>query len=80
MTKPETVKKLEERYHCHITKETRYRPYPWSGEYELFCIYSMDNCHWETVIGYHTLVKELADSKDALRRLANLEMLIAEGN
>lgn len=79
MTKPETVKKLEERYHCHITKETKYRPYPWTGEYEVFYIYSMDGCHWETVIGYRSLINELVESQVPLRRLANLDRL-ANGN
>lgn len=79
MTRPETIKKLEKRYNCHIDREWGYYKYPFSGEYEMFKVYSKDGCHWSTVIGYRSLIKELVESKDALRRLGNLQLMIDNG-
>ena len=80
MTQPETIKKLEKRYNCHIDRERNFYPWPYSGEYEAFKIYSMDGCKWSSVIGYRSLIKELMESKDSLRRLANIQLLIDNGN
>lgn len=76
MTKPETIKKLEKRYHCKIDQNWDYKRWPYKGEFEYFHIYSLDGCHWDCVIGYRSLIKTLVEDKDALRRLAGLDYLI----
>lgn len=79
MTKPETIKTLEERYKCHIERETYSKAFFSNEVGESFKIYSKDGCHWSTVNGYKSLIKELADSKQSLRRLANLQALVDQG-
>ena len=75
MTKYETIKTLEKRYHCQIQRSTFYNPI--SGqEQESFIIYSLDGCCWDKVIGYRSLVRTLVEDKVPLRRLAGLEMLV----
>ena len=72
MTNPETIKTLEKRYHVHIDREFFYMPL--SGERcEDFKIYTLDGCCWDKVIGYRSLIRTLADDKDALKRIANGE-------
>ena len=72
MTAIETIRNLEKRYHVHIDREFFYMPL--SGERcEDFKIYSADGCCWDKVIGYRSLIRTLAEDKDALKRIANRE-------
>ena len=75
MTNYETIKKLEKRYHVVITRETFFDPL-YRRECEDFHIYSKDGCCWDKVIGYRSLIRTLAEDKDALRRLAGLDYLV----
>ena len=76
MTKPETIKTLEKRYHVHIDREFYYPPFPWGDEtWESFYVYSKDGCCWDKIIGYRSLVRTLARDKDALKRIADGEAI-----
>lgn len=75
MTKYETIKNLEKRYHVVITRDTFFDPLS-RRECEDFHIYSKDGCCWDKVIGYRSLIRTLVEDKVALRRLAGLEELV----
>lgn len=75
MTKYETIKNLEKRYHVHITRDTFWNPLT-QQEQEDFHIYTMDGCCWDKVIGYRSLIRTLVNDKVALLRMAGLEYLI----
>ena len=69
MTKPETIKTLEKRYHVHIDRDFFWMPL--SGvECEDFKVYTLDGCCWDKVIGYRSLVSMLAEDKEHLKRIA----------
>ena len=70
MTSRETIKKLENRYHVHIDRETFYDPL-WRKECEDFKIYTHDGCCWDKVIGYRSLVHTLAEDKEHLLKIHN---------
>ena len=72
MVNTETIKNLERRYHVHINKEVSYGPW-WNGGKvnELFKVYSADGCHWDSVIGYRSLIHTLAEDKESLNRIYN---------
>ena len=78
MTKYETIKALEKRYHCHINRDTFFDPL-YRKEFESFSIYSSDGWCWGKVIGYRALIRTLVKDKLELMRLANLDELIAKG-
>ena len=71
MTKIETIKALEKKYHVHIDRDFFYGPYYSDVQHESFKIYSADGCCWDKVIGYRSLVRSLADGKKGLEELAN---------
>ena len=68
MTKTETIKKLQKRYHVHIDRETFYSRLS-GAEYEDFKIYTLDGCCWDKVIGYRSLIATLARDKEALAKI-----------
>ena len=70
MTKPETIKALEKKYHVHIDKDYYTGPYYDTQLKESFKIYSMDGCKWDNVNGYRSLVKTLAEDREALLKIA----------
>ena len=72
MTKPETIKNLEKRYNVRIERSTFLGAYYSNVERESFRIYSGDGCCWDNVIGYRSLVKTLAEDREALKRLARV--------
>lgn len=75
MTNLETIKKLEKLYNVYIERDTFMSPFS-TDVRESFKIYAKDGCHWANVIGYRSLIKELSESKESLRRLANLDYLV----
>lgn len=72
MTRTETIRNLEKRYHVHIDRDFFYMPL--SGERcEDFKIYTRDGCCWDKVIGYRSLIATLARDKASLLRIAKGE-------
>ena len=72
MTRTETIRNLEKRYHVHIDREFFYLPLS-CERCEDFKIYTRDGCCWDKVIGYRSLIRTLADDKEALLRIAKGE-------
>ena len=72
MTKHETIKTLEKRYHVHIDRYTGYDPL-YHEEFEDFHVYTLDGCCWDKVIGYRSLVHMLATDKESLARIYRKE-------
>ena len=70
MTKAETIKALERKYHVCINKDYFTGPYFSNELKESFDIYSADGCCYDRVIGYRSLIKTLAEGKESLKRLA----------
>ena len=80
MTKLDTIKDLERKYHVHITCEYVFsRPFGDNTIGEMFKVYSADNCHWDTVIGYRALRSMLKEDKTSLARLWGLQTRIERG-
>lgn len=67
--KSETISALEKRYKVFIDPDEFYDPLIRQRK-TMYRIYSADNCHWDTVVGYPSLVKTLAEDKASLSRIA----------
>ena len=60
MVTKSTIEKLEARYLVRIVENRLY---------DTFDIYTRDNCHWACVAGYRSLVSELAQGREAFKRI-----------
>ena len=69
MTKKETIRNLEKKYHVIIDKDISYGPFS-NEPNENFKIYSADRSCFDHVIGYRSLVRTLSESKKFLAQLA----------